>query len=74
MEYVNCKKDIIWVDYSKFIGIILVISGNTMSLFGQNSDVNFINRYIAMFHMPLFFVIAGYLYKDKTKKENNIKK
>lgn len=73
MEYVNCKKDIIWVDYSKFIGIILVISGHTMSLFGQNSDVNFINRYIAMFHMPLFFVIAGYLYKDKTKKENNIK-
>lgn len=67
------KQNIIWIDYAKFIGIVFVILGHTMSLFGQNADINIINKYINMFHMPLFFIIAGYLYKLKNKKENNIK-
>jgi len=44
------------IDIMKGIGILLVIAGHT------NLD-NISKHVIMSFHMPLFFIIAGYLYK-----------
>lgn len=47
---------IVWVDIAKGIGIILVIMGHIAE-----------NKIIYSFHMPLFFILSGYLYKNKEK-------
>ena len=49
-------KRIAWVDITKEIGIILVIIGHIAE-----------NKIIYSFHMPLFFILSGYLYKNKEK-------
>jgi fucose 4-O-acetylase-like acetyltransferase len=50
------KSRIDFIDIAKGIGIILVVIGHTQSP---------INNFIYLFHMPLFFFISGYLYKDE---------
>ena len=52
------EKRINYVDIAKGIGIILV-------LIGHISINNNINSIIYAFHMPLFFAISGFLYKEK---------
>lgn len=52
------NKRIVWVDIAKGIGILLV-------LIGHISQNPYISSFIYCFHMPLFFIISGYLYKDK---------
>jgi len=47
----------VWVDIAKGIGIILTIVGHS------GLPVDF-RKFIHGFHMPLFFVIAGYLYNS----------
>ena len=61
---INTVQNILWVDYAKFFGIFLVIFGHILSV---NCHLSL---YIYLFHMPLFFIIAGYLYKQKSQKEN----
>ena len=60
----STHQNILWVDYAKFFGIFLVIFGHILS---ANCHLN---NFICLFHMPLFFIIAGYLYKQKSQKEN----
>ena len=50
-----------WVDLLKFIGIYLVILGHHPSLDEESK------RFIYSFHMPLFYMISGYLtfYKEQ---------
>lgn len=55
---------ILWVDIAKGIGILLV-------LIGHISQNQYISSFIYSFHMPLFFMISGYLYNNK---KNYIKK
>jgi len=46
-----------WIDWAKVIGIWIVVYGHTPGhLFGQ---------VIFLFHMPLFFIISGMLYKQR---------
>lgn len=47
------------IDLLRAIGIILMILGHVFYFFGK------FDRYIHTFHMPLFFVISGYLYKSR---------
>lgn len=47
------------IDIMKGIGILLVILGHCMPY------ENPLNRFIYSFHMPLFFMISGYLYNEK---------
>lgn len=58
-----------WVDTLKGIGILLVIVGHTNSPFF---------KLIYGFHMPLFFMISGFLYNEESAKKigviNSIKK
>ena len=51
-----------WVDIAKGIAIILMVVGHS------SIPVSF-SRYIWSFHMPLFFVISGFLY-DADKYKN----
>lgn len=74
-------KRIEWIDYLKAFACILVVIGHLIQSF-QKSDIDnyqsvtsFINWFIYLFHMPIFFCISGYLY-EKTKKDftwNNYK-
>lgn len=57
------KDNILWIDYAKFIGIFLVIivhSGIECNIFD----------FIQLFFMPMFFIISGYLYKQKDFSQN----
>ena len=52
-----------WIDWAKALGILLVVMGH--SNYAQDD----INPMIFMIHMPLFFVVSGYLFKtDKGLK------
>lgn len=53
-EHLSKRK--IWVDACRGIAILLVLLGH--------NDPPFI-RQIYGFHMPLFFILSGYVYKDK---------
>ena len=60
-------KDIIWLDWARVIGIFLVVFGHMLQhipLWQENVIFDVWN-WIYLFHMPLFFVISGYLYKQK---------
>lgn len=45
-----------WIDAAKGIGIFLVVYGHSMA--PQN-------HYVYLFHMPLFFIISGYLFNSR---------
>jgi fucose 4-O-acetylase-like acetyltransferase len=47
------------IDIAKGIGIIAVVYGHTVSS---------LHTYIYIFHMPLFFIISGFLYASKEKE------
>ena len=47
---------LIWIDWAKALAITLVVFGHTPIEKG-----NFLQNYIVVFHMPLFFFISGFL-------------
>lgn len=53
-----------WVDTTRGIGVLLVIIGHM--LYGS-PDFDPLNQFIYSFHVPLFFVISGYVH---TRNEN----
>lgn len=73
MNKVKDKNHILWVDYAKFIGIFMVVLGHLLANktavhYGLNAKPLY--NFIYLFHMPLFFIISGYLYKQKDKIHN----
>lgn len=46
------------IDLMKTIGIILVVVGHCV-------PYDFLERFIYLFHLPLFFLLSGYLYNEK---------
>lgn len=60
------KKDIVWLDYARLIGILLVVFGHCLQWipdWGESTMIRGLWEYIYLFHMPLFYVISGYLYR-----------
>ncbi len=57
------KKRIEYIDIAKGIAIILVIIGHTIP------DGSFVKNYIYGFHMPLFFFVSGYFFRERPVKE-----
>ena len=55
----NVKNRIEWVDCAKGLAIILVVYGHALTYFSPNFDS--IVHVIYSFHMPLFFVLTGYV-------------
>ena len=60
------KKRLDYISLFKFIAITLVIVGHTPNIPDE------IRNYIYSFHMPIFFMIYGFIKYD-TNKYNNIK-
>ena len=58
MNTQNLSKRLPWIDVLKGIGIILVVIGHVYS--GTT-----IYNWLYSFHMPLFFLAAGLVYKEK---------
>ena len=60
-------KKIKWINYLKAFAAILVVVGHAISFQFTNSDIpigiEIIENVIYAVHVPLFFVIAGYLCK-----------
>lgn len=73
MEKNNINDHLEWIDVLKGIGIILVIIGHSIRD-GMRTNMFFNNIYcfIYLFHMPLFFIISGYLLEKSIEKEQNI--
>lgn len=57
------KANYLWIDFLKGVGIISVVIGHI-----------FYTPYIYAFHMPLFFILGGFLCSKKNIKEFFIKK
>ena len=51
------------IDIAKGVGIILVVFGH------DTLCPSIIRNVIFSFHMPLFFILSGYFYKDKNFKD-----
>ena len=61
---------IAWIDNAKFIGIFFVVMGHLISKGEFTGIMSQIYNFIYLFHMPMFFIISGILYKkyEKSKK------
>lgn len=55
-------KRLYWLDAAKAIGIFLVVLGHVPSVYNYR-------WVIYLFHMPLFFMLSGYLFKFVSPKE-----
>ena len=64
----DAKKRLDWMDVSKAIGVYLVILGHLV-MFNYHTF-----RFIFAFHMPFFFVAAGYVWKWNDNPGNYLKK
>lgn len=53
------KERIGFIDTAKMIGIYLMIIGHCNMV----DSIPYLSKFIYLFHMPLFFIISGYLYK-----------
>lgn len=56
---------IVWIDYSKVIGLLFVICAHLYTVHGTGEE-NLIRTYIYGFHMPFFFFVSGMLFKPRT--------
>ncbi|MCL5459431.1 acyltransferase family protein [Loigolactobacillus coryniformis] len=56
------KKRVVWIDISRGIAIISVIIGHSLG----NYFPNYLASVIFAFHMPIFFILSGYLYREKS--------
>lgn len=52
-----------WIDIAKGVGILLVILGHSVQFGGR------IHNFIFSFHMPLFFILSGLVYRYSNNKE-----
>ena len=57
------KKRIEWIDIAKGLGILLMIVGHTF----LNESLS--RKLVFSFHMPLFFILAGYTFRVKPNAE-----
>lgn len=59
------KKRIAWIDIARGIAIIAVIAGHSLG----NYWPNYLGNFLFAFHMPIFFVLSGYLYHEQSQKK-----
>lgn len=60
------RKEIVWLDWAKAIGIWLVVLGHAIQSTCIDREVGrFCYDFIYAFHMPLFFLLSGYLFQKK---------
>ena len=62
-------KRIAWLDILKFLAIYLVVLGHLVS----TNEQPHLKGIIYSFHMPLFFIIIGFLYKEQAGGMHHVK-
>lgn len=63
-----------WVDNLRGFAIICVVWGHFSSAIYSSGGVSYyMTYYIYLFHMPIFFLVSGYLYKISSKNESFFK-
>ena len=73
-KQIDCSNRILWIDNAKALGIILVILGHAIRDSMRTDFVffDYVYSLIYFFHMPLFFMISGYLlersFNNKSRK------
>lgn len=60
----KAKKRIAWIDIARGIAIIAVIAGHSLG----NYWPDYLGNFLFAFHMPIFFVLSGYLYHTQSQK------
>ncbi len=70
------KERIVWIDYARAIGIILVVYGhvargvyNAGIPFKNESLYQLVDGVVYSFHMPLFFFLSGIFFLDSLKRK-----
>lgn len=58
------KKRIEWIDLVRAVGMLLIVVGHSL---GQYTGT-YLGKVIFAVHVPLFFVVSGYLYKQQATK------
>ena len=58
------KKRIDWIDIVRAMGMFLIIMGHTL----EGYTYSIVGKLIFAVHVPVFFVLSGYLYKEKPVK------
>ena len=61
----SSKKRMIWADLLKAFSIICIIAGHT--------GISVICVFVQTFHVPIFFFISGYFYRNKDIKKSIVK-
>lgn len=59
------KRRIDWIDIVRAVGMFLIIMGHTLEVY----TYSIVGKLIFAVHVPVFFVLSGYLYKEKTFKK-----
>lgn len=59
------KKRIDWIDIVRAMGMFLIIMGHTL----EGYTYSIVGKLIFAVHVPVFFVLSGYLYKEKPVKK-----
>lgn len=54
---------VIWIDYSKFALIVFMVWGHA------TNPSDWVHSFIYAFHIPAFFVVSGFLHKNKSLKD-----
>ena len=63
---------LLFIDYAKSLGIFIVVLGHFTWYLGlpfENNTVWNICYWVTLFHMPLFFIVSGILFRQKTNRE-----
>lgn len=59
------RKRIEWIDIAKGIAILAVVVGHTLGPYNGQ----FFGSLIFAFHMPIFFMLSGYLYHSRPARQ-----
>lgn len=65
----NCQWEN-WIDYAKAISIFMIVYCHSLDTSTAPSILTIINQWGCAFHVPVFFILSGYLFRVK---ENNFK-
>lgn len=57
------------LDILKGIGILLMVYDHAINVCGGYDRMAFTHQYIQSFHMPLFFIVSGFLWKRRNNQE-----
>ncbi len=63
-ETINNRKRIGWIDIARGLAIFLVIFGHSLGEYWPG----YLGRFIYIVHIPIFFILSGYLFRLKSFK------